>query len=151
MQKFCNEWGKRRRINLKSMTEREARQYASCFSNISKKQEIDLIKRIKENNNAQGEICKWILSIQDPSEKIIGKIELFDMGTKKAYLSITIPQKSWIMKYGNEAIDQIIKVCKEHKCFESIELECNNPIIKGFIENYASVYEFSEEYVVNIA
>ena len=67
MQKFCNEWGKRRRINLKSMTEREARQYASCFSNISKKQEIDLIKRIKENNNAQGEICKWILSIQDPS------------------------------------------------------------------------------------
>ena len=55
------------------------------------------------------------------------------------------------MKYGNEAIDQIIKVCKEHKCFESIELECNNPIIKGFIENYASVYEFSEEYVVNIA
>lgn len=147
MQKFRNKWGNRRFLNLQIMTEKEAEEY--CIKEKSSNKN-DLIKKIKQKST-NGEVCEWILSIKNKSNKVVGKIEVFEMGNRKAFFSISIPYDSWVQKYGIEAIDQFMKICIEHKCFDSIELECKNSIIDNFINNYDSVYSFSEKYIVKIA
>ena len=129
------------------MTEKEAEEY--CVK-VKQKNSNELVKRIKQKP-VNGEVCEWILSVKNKSNKIVGKVEVFDMGNRKAFLSISIPYNSWVKKYGIEAIDQLVKICTEQKCFDTIELEYNNPIIDAFISNYSSVYSFSEKYIVKIA
>lgn len=149
MQKFHDKWGNRRILDLQIMTEKEAEEY--CIKQKSSNAlKSKLIKRIKQKA-VNGEVCEWILSIKNKNNKVVGKIEVFDMGNRKAFFSISIPYNSWVQKYGIEAIDQFVKICMEQKCFDTIELEYNNSIIDGFIRKYSSVYSFSEKYIVKIA
>lgn len=150
MQKFRDEWGIKRRLDLQTMTEKEAKEYCIKFKDVSVNVKKALIERIRKNVDNQ-KPCEWILAIKDKSGKVVGKLEIFDIGNQKAFLSISIPYYPWKQRYGTEAIDQIIKICIEQKTFDEIELEYNNQIMKDFVEKYSSIYDFSEQYLVKIA
>lgn len=151
MQNFCNKWGIKRRLNIQEMQEREAEDYYDqCFSlpkEEKRRKKRELQDRIRQEKG-KTEVSGWILAIKDKSSKLVGKIEIFDMGNKKAYLSIEIPNESWTIRYGTEAIDQCIKICFKQKVFEEIELDSKNTII----ESYKKQHEIKdEEHVIKIA
>lgn len=138
MQNFNDEWGKKRIVTIQNMTSEDVRDfYLQDKTSTSKTKERkirDLKQHIREIKQNKKEAMRWILSIKDKRNKIVGKIEIFDIGVKKAFISIEIPNESWRVKYGTEAVNQIIKICKQHKCFDIIELEAKNEIVESYIK-----------------
>ena len=149
MQQFDDKQGERRTLNIKTMTPKEAEDYYLQFleMEVSKKdKEVDeLKKRIKENKKKK-EPYEWILAIMSKDRKVIGQIEVLDMGSSKAFFTINIPNENWILKYGTEAIKQFCKICREKQYFSTIELEKGNDIVEQYIKLYNK-----ESYIEEIA
>lgn len=127
---FDNRIGKRRLLDLKNMDVNDAENY---YLQVSDTKEIDISEfkeRIKKAKNPKS--CISILAIKTKEGKVVGKMEIFDMKST-AYLTINIPNESWSFKYGEEAIDQFVKICKKRQYFKIIEIEKNNPIIERYV------------------
>ena len=113
MQQYDDNKGKRRFLDIENMNENDVSEY--YLQNLKLKEEekqnrkVELKKRIRQNNSYE-----WILAIKLKDGKIIGKIEVLEMGNKTAFVTINLPNKSWKIKYGTEALDQFIKICKEN-------------------------------------
>lgn len=124
MQKFDDEKGKRRLINLSNMKEEDAEKYfVQCRGlpeELQKQCTEELRGQIKKID--EGIALGWILAINLKSGKLIGKMEITSIDGVEASLRIQIPNENWILKYGLEAVDQFVKICKENHYFEKIEL-----------------------------
>ena len=136
MQQFDNDVGIRRMLDINTMKSREAKDYCYQFSSLDA-EEIDtkateLKEEIANNNKEASNSCKWILSIKTKDGKVVGKMDVFDMEKGKAYLMVEIPNESYELKYGSEAIDQFIKICSEKKYFSNIYLEKNNKSVEAY-------------------
>ena len=124
MQKFDDEKGKRRLINLSNMKEEDAEKYfVQCLGlskELQKQCTEELQRQIKKID--EGYVLGWILAINSKSGKLIGKMEITSIDGIEASLRIQIPNENWILKYGVEAIDQFLKICSENHYFKKIEL-----------------------------
>lgn len=141
MQQYDDNKGKRRFLDIENMNENDVSEY--YLQNLKLKEEekqnrkVELKKRIRQNNSYE-----WILAIKLKDGKIIGKIEVLEMGNKTAFVTINLPNKSWKIKYGTEALDQFIKICKENDYFSKVELEKNNSIVERYMKEHdKSSYE----------
>ena len=127
----------------------EVAQYYEQFLDLSEKEKSIKKSQLKSrliSKKNQTELSDWVLAIKGKDDKLIGKMEVFDIGEKKCFLSIEIPNDNWVIKYGTEAIDQFIKICSKQKLFNSIEIEARNDIV----ELYRKQHEM-DEYVIRIA
>ena len=140
---FDNRIGKRRLLDLKNMDANDAENYYLQVSNTKKDGISELKERIKEARNPKS--CISILAIKTKEGKVVGKMEIFDMKSS-AYLTINIPNENWSFKYGEEAIDQFVKICKKRQYFKIIEIEKSNPIV----ERYVASHEITD-YQIRIA
>jgi hypothetical protein len=66
------------------------------------------------------------LAIKDPSSRLIGIIQIDEIDSTAIYVKISIPNESWKMKYGTEAIHQFVKFCKEEKLYNRIYLKTSD-------------------------
>lgn len=57
-------------------------------------------------------IADKLLSIYSESNKFIGVILVRFINEKVGYLEISVPNPAWNMRYGTEALHQIVKRCK---------------------------------------
>ena len=131
------------------MTDDDVERYYLQFPNISlatRKEKMRELRRRIRIPKEDVEVSEWVLAIENKDGKIIGKMEVFDIGSKSAFLSIDIPYENWIGTYGVEAIDQFVKICTEQKCFRTIELEAKNSIV----ENYKKQHNLSN-YIMKFA
>lgn len=143
MQQFDDNKGERRILDIKKMKRADVGEYylqhlkLSQEEKHSREEEIrDKIKQSKDPN-----FYEWILAIKLKDGKVIGKIEVLDIGSDTAFVTINLPNKDFKMKYGQEALDQFIKICRENKYFRKIELEKNNSIVEKYILKHELGYE----------
>lgn len=138
MQQYEDSKGKRRFLDIEKMKENEVSDYYLQNLELSRgeriKREIQLKTKIRQNNSYE-----WILVIKLKDGRVIGKIEVMEMSNNAAFVTINLPNKNWKMKYGIEALDQFIKICKENAYFSKIELEKNNSIVKRYIKAHDEV------------
>lgn len=151
MQRFDNSKGKRRELNIENMKIKEVKEYYLQNLELSteekKNRESQLKERIKRSKE-EG-FYEWILVIKLKDGKVIGKIEVLQMGPDRAFLTINLPNKNWKLKYGVEAIKQFVKICKENNYFSIIELEKNNSIVQRYIEAYGETYGV-KDYLIDV-
>lgn len=143
MQQFDDNKGERRILDIKKMLREDIESYYIQHLQLSKNErhfrESELRKKIA--NSKKKDFYEWILAIKSKQGKILGKIEVLDMGNNTAFVTINLPNESWKIKYGEEALDQFIKICEENKYFSKIELEKNNSIVERYITNHKLGYE----------
>lgn len=143
MQQFDDSKGERRILDIKKMLREDVENYYMQHLQLSLREkhcrEAELRKRITKSKKK--DFYEWILAIKSKDGKIIGKIEVLDMGNNTAFVTINLPNKSWKIKYGEEALDQFIKICEENKYFSKIELEKNNSIVERYITKHGLGYE----------
>ncbi len=152
MQQFDDQKGERRLLDIKNMKVREVAdyylQYLELEQDEKNKRKSQLKERIKQNKKVKP--CEWILAIKSKDGKIIGKIEAMDMGNRIVFVTINLPNKSWKIKYGVEALDQFIKICKENKYFSKIQLEKYNSIVEKYVETHKKDDEI-KSYEIEVA
>jgi len=143
MQQFDGSKGERRLLDITSMEVMEVKEYYFQYLGLNPVEKNNRIRQLKERiiKSKEPGFYEWILAIKLKDGKIIGKIEVIDMGNDKAFLTINLPNKSWKMKYGEEALDQFLKICKENKYFNMIELEKENSTVQKYIKNHNLGYE----------
>ena len=133
MQQFDNNVGKRRRIDLcvmkASETEDYFLQFVSMDAEKKKKKAAMLSKKLADN---AADVKQWYLAVKDKSGQIIGKIEVQPAAEDEAWFTIEIPNEQWIQKYGDDAVDQFVKICKEKEYFSVIRFDENNRIIEHY-------------------
>ncbi len=127
MQNFDDNVGKRRLLNIRKMSFSDVKEYCSQFFSLDKTVRIQMGKELKAeiqemNNLANG----WVLAVESKDGKVFGKFEIKEISPEKALVSIEIPNKTLVYKYGTEAIDQLVKICKEKKYFSTIKLDDSN-------------------------
>lgn len=151
MQQFNNETGIRRLLNIENMEVNEVKDYYLQFLDLEPEEKEDRESKLKQQiiQSKKDNFYEWILAIKTKDGKIIGKIEVLEMGANKAFFTINLPNKSWKMKYGVEAVKQFIKICSENKYFSELELDNRNSIIQRYVEAYKSK-GFLKEYIIDI-
>ena len=143
MQQFDDNIGVRRLLDITNMEVVEVKEYYRQNLQISDVEKNNRIRQLKERiiKSKQPGFYEWILAVKLKDGKVIGKIEVMDMGNQKAFLTINLPNKSWKMKYGEEALDQFLKICRENKYFDMIELEKDNSTVEKYIKKHDLGYE----------
>ena len=143
MQQFKNE--KRREVDIVNMKTEEVREYYLQNLELSKQEKQNREKNLKERIKKAGkEAFEWILAIKSKDGKVIGKIEVMEIGEGKAYFRINLPNKNWKRRYGVEAAKQFVKICKENQYFSVIELEKKNSTVQRFVADYAEKYKIKD-------
>jgi predicted acetyltransferase len=72
------------------------------------------------------------LAIKDSSSKLIGIIQIDEESCSTTInVKISIPNESWRMKYGTEALHQFVKYCQENKLYSYIYFKTNE-IVKEY-------------------
>lgn len=148
MQQFNDSKGKRRLVNITNMKKEEAKEFYYQFPQIPEEERKKFIVKLKnqiKRNHTQNPY-KWILSIHSKWGKLVGKIEVNPLAEEqKVCVHIQICNDSWVMKYGMEAIDQFIKICRENKYFKEIQL-APDPVT----EQYKNMHAM-KNYIVKVA
>lgn len=105
---------KHRRVTIKQSTKRGERKSRNeeylrqCLVESYGVMEKD---KISFNNNIADELY---LDIYNESDKFIGIVKItLSNDEKVGYLEISIPNPVWSLRYGTEALHQVIKSCKE--------------------------------------
>lgn len=130
--KFDDNDGKRRLLDLANMKISDAEEYYLQVEEKSQRDVTMLKQRIKD--------CKHkgstILAIKTKEGKVIGFLEVFDM-QHSAYVTISVPNEQMSYRYGEEAIDQFLKICKEKKLFKCIEIQKDSEISQRYVKNHS--------------
>lgn len=132
--RFEDQDGKRRLLDLANMKVSDAEEFYLQVEGKTKKDVTKLKQRIKDSQHKDSTIS--LLAIKTKEGKIIGMLEIFDM-QYSAYVTISIPNERMSYKYGEEAIDQFLKICKKKHFFESVEIEKDNAIVERYVKNHA--------------
>lgn len=135
MQKFNDKKGKRRLLEIVSMKATEVADYYIQFKGMDNKkmeQAITWLKSEIENHTGWKEVDQWILAIKSRTRKLVGVIKVWEMEPDQAFVKIHIPNENWVLKYGTEAVDQFVKICREMQYFSTIEFERDNEIIERY-------------------
>lgn len=135
MQKFDDLCGKRRMLDISNLKVEEVEDYYLQEINVSeesKKQKTEWLQAEIKSAENQKITDKWILAIKSKDEKMIGMIRVWEVEPEQAFVKINIPNGNWISKYGKEALDQFVKICKEKKYFSIIEFERENSIVDQY-------------------
>lgn len=140
MQRFNDDKGTRRLLDIKNMQANEVLTYYLQVKGMHKKQDkkqleqaVNWMKHEIEDVSAWQDVNKWILTIKSKDHrKLIGVIKVFEMKPEEAFVKIHIPNENWVFKYGTEALDQFVKICKEMQCFSTIEFETDNEIVERY-------------------
>jgi len=132
--RFEDQDGKRRLLDLANMKVSDAEELYLQVEGKTKKDVTKLKQRIKDSQHKDSTIS--LLAIKTKEGKIIGMLEIFDM-QYSAYVTISIPNERMSYKYGEEAIDQFLKICKKKHFFESVEIEKDNAIVERYVKNHA--------------
>lgn len=141
MQQFNDQKGERRLLSIANMQVKDAESYYRQYNGLEKMERLQKIKNLKERikkNKKNPKLYEWILAIKSKDKNVVGKIEVLSKGNGIAFLTISIPKEDWLYKYGIEAIDQFIKICKENEYFSTIELDEDNWIVERYREIYDS-------------
>lgn len=136
MQKFDDLCGRRRILDISNLKVEEVEDYYLQETNVSeesKKQKIEWLQAEIKSAENQKITDKWILAIKSKNKKIIGMIKVWEVEPEQAFVKVSIPNKNWVSKYGKEALDQFIKICREKKYFSVIEFESDNSIVDQYI------------------
>ena len=144
MQRFDDEKGKRRLLDIENMKVRDVKDYYSQFLNMEKEERIEKMKKLKDKIKSKIPY-EWHLAIKSKEGKMIGKIEVLFMEPEIAFVTITIPDERKNRKYGEEAIDQFIKICREKKYSSTVQLDKDNPIIERYINTHDTVKDYKVE------
>lgn len=132
--RFEDQDGKRRLLDLANMKVSDAEEFYLQVEGKNQKDVTKLKQRIKDSQHKDSAIS--LLAIKTKEGKIIGMLEIFDM-QYSAYVTISIPNERMSYKYGEEAIDQFLKICKKKHFFESVEIEKDNAIVERYVKNHA--------------
>lgn len=108
--RFEDQDGKRRLLDLANMKVSDAEEFYLQVEGKNQKDVTKLKQRIKDSQHKDSTIS--LLAIKTKEGKIIGMLEIFDM-QYSAYVTISIPNERMSYKYGEEAIDQFLKICKK--------------------------------------
>lgn len=149
MHNFDNQKGVRRLLDISTMKRDEVKDYYLQFFSMEPAKKEAQIQQLKEEISKQ-EDYKWILAIKSKTGKVVGKIEVFELvKNETAYVTIEIPNKNWVNRYGKEAIHEFLKICRENHYFSSIELEARNKIVEQYMESVPKNQK--EGYLIKIA
>ncbi len=148
MQQFDDNKGERRLINIANMKEEEVKDFYNQYYQYTKEQKKDyeqkLAKQIRKLQTKKP--SKWILAVHSKEGKLVGKIEVKPLEeTQIASFQIQIPNENWVRKYGLEAIDQFLKICKENKYFQEIRI-----MPEPITEQYKNMHNM-KNYIVQVA
>lgn len=139
----------RRRLKIRSMKEEDVEFYYNHFnlSEEEKKQRVKETKKMvrKSIDSTPDKMLILIATELENDNKLIGTILTKNIGTSRISMHITIPNESKEWAYGNDLIDQFIKICKEEPFFQSIryvKLDKENPTIRRYMQErkISSVY-----------
>ena len=125
------------------MSQKDIRFYCSQFSGINRFQKQ---KKERELRRIISKKFGWVLAVETKSGQLIGKIEARETAPLCVSVTVEFPNKTIIPEYGEEAIDQFLKICKETHAFFEIKFEDGNPII----ERYKSKRSITDD-VITIA
>lgn len=124
MQRFDNEKGKGRSVDILNMREDEADIFYSQFEGFGAELQQscaeELKSLIREGNQNDSQ---WILVVHSKEGEVIGRIEVTSFDNKEAAVRIQIPKKDIAVKYGIEVVEHFLQICKDNHYFEAVELE----------------------------
>jgi len=135
MQQFNNQNEERRTLTIVNMTLMDAGNYYKQIRELEKDVRVQKIRVLKERikqNKKNPNFYEWILAVKSSEGNVVGKIEVLSMGNNVAFVTISVPNNTCIQKYGIEAIEQFVEVCRKNKYFSEIELDINNKIIEEY-------------------
>lgn len=128
----------RRTLNLRSMKEKDAEELcfqAEAMSGAERERKTqwlrDMAKKSPDNINS-----KAILTIEEKNTKKVVGIIIADRAQYVMFATVIIPNEhNNILKYGYDAVDQFIKVCKE-QCpnLKKVKLNKKNAAAKIYLD-----------------
>lgn len=131
MKCFDNSKGVRRRINLRNMREDDVHFYVSQFLDIDDHERKQKERELRRNISKKS-FC-WTLAIETKSGDIVGIVCVKETAPLCALVTVEFPNNGLLtLTYGEEAIDQFLKICREDRSFYEVELEEGNPIIERY-------------------
>lgn len=146
MQQYDDSKGIRRELDIVKMEVEEVKEYYLQYLELSEKEKNDRENELKRRiiRSKKDGFYEWILAIKSKDGKVIGKIEVMEMGPARAFFTINLPNKNWKIRYGLEAMKQFMKICKENNYFSVIELDKNNSTVQRYIKAYGKKYKIDK-------
>ncbi len=147
MQQFNDSKGKRRLVNIANMKEEEVEDFYNQYHKLSEEEKKEATQKLHQQIRKvkTKKPSKWILAIHSKEGKLIGKIEVKPLEEERTVsFKIQIPNENWILKYGMEAIDQFLKICKENKYFQEIRI-----MPEPITEQYKNMHNM-KNYIVQV-
>lgn len=124
MQRFDNEKGKGRNVDILNMREEEADIFYSQFEGLPAELQQSCADELKgQIRKSNQNTSDWILVVHSKEGKVIGRIEVTSFDDKEAAVRIHIPKKDIALKYGMEVVEYFLQICKDNRYFEAVELE----------------------------
>lgn len=84
------------------------------------------------------------LAIKTTEGKLIGIIQVLkirDIDEEARCMKISIPNESWRLRYGTEAVRQFVKCCSARKICKRIYPQIDNEIIKAYKKERPAEFE----------
>lgn len=76
----------------------------------------------------------YYLKVNDCDGKLIGLIQISEIDPKTAHLKVSIPNKSWELRYGTEVVHQFVKWSLKNKPYKRIYFKENDTIRRYKVE-----------------
>lgn len=120
----------RRRMILRPMLMKEVGDY--CVYQCHKLTFDKIVEKIENLRKKVADKEKWTIALQTHEGNVFGILEVEEISSGKAKASIEIPNEGLMYAYGDDAVDQFVKVCKERKYFSEIVLD-DNKIMNKYV------------------
>lgn len=72
----------------------------------------------------------YYLKVNDRDGKLIGLIQISEIDSKTAYFKVSIPNKSWELRYGTETVHQFVKWSLQNKPYNRIYFKENDTVCR---------------------
>lgn len=122
-----------RRLTLRKASPKDLKEYKEqliWYNPLSK----DKLNIIKDSKTGYVSVC-------NEDSKMVGLIQIDEIDECTVYVKVSIPNKSWIEKYGKEAVHQFIKCCQERKLYNRIYMKQENSVIDAYKKERPETFE----------
>lgn len=125
---------KTRRVTIRKMNKKDYEEYQTQLK----------IHNTVKDDKINKKINFEYLTILNEDKKMIGIIQVDDLGDKQAYIEISVPNDAWNRRYGTEALHQFIKCCEERKIYKKLYLKAENTIVQKYKKERPNKFEENE-------
>lgn len=132
MQRMLEKEG--RHVAIRTMRKRDVKPYYDCFLNVPNKERKEKIKYVEKFLEKQcEEDPSFLFAVENEDKRPIAVIRCTCLENCEGMVELFMFNQMYEFRYGNEILDNFIRLCQEEQLYDALLLRLTIPVIQRYV------------------